>query len=134
MAEALICRRTNPKLEKFLNLLRLVRIVTNEEHPSLRRVRRRDLLCRDLAAPTSIKKQYPFLDFVMDSLLRPKMAEAIAVRNERDEAHAREAEAWELLRLAKHKAEKTNLKLWIAEDKVYKYRVALFLSWTVLGS
>nr|POF21434.1 myb-like protein l [Quercus suber] len=47
-------------------------------------------------------------------------AEAIAVRNERDEAHAREAEAWELLRLAKHKAEKTNLKLWIAEDKVYK--------------
>ena len=59
-------------------------------------------------------------------------AEAVAARNERDEAHAREAEARELLRIAKCKAEKTKLALWIAEDKVYKYRLALFLSWTVL--
>nr|POE95069.1 gdsl esterase/lipase [Quercus suber] len=44
-------------------------------------------------------------------------AEAVAVRNERDEAHAREAKAWELLRKAKRKGEKTNLKLRIAEDK-----------------
>nr|POE78207.1 hypothetical protein CFP56_62006 [Quercus suber] len=47
-------------------------------------------------------------------------AEAVATRIERDEAHAREAEAWELLRKAKRKGEKTNLKLRIAEDKVYK--------------
>ena len=60
-------------------------------------------------------------------------AEAIAARNERDEAHAREAEARELLRIAKRKVEKTKLALQIAEDKVYKYRLALFLSWTVLG-
>ncbi|KAK7839296.1 hypothetical protein CFP56_018161, partial [Quercus suber] len=56
-----------------------------------------------------------------------------AARNERDEAHAREVEARELLRIAKHNAEKTKLTLQIAEDKVYKYRIALFLSWTVLG-
>nr|POE89242.1 hypothetical protein CFP56_70376 [Quercus suber] len=60
-------------------------------------------------------------------------AEAVATRNERDEAHAREVEARELLRIAKRKVEKTKLALWIAEDKVYKYRVALFLSWTILG-
>nr|POE86136.1 hypothetical protein CFP56_07243 [Quercus suber] len=61
------------------------------------------------------------------------MVEAIAARNERDEAHAREAEARELLRIAKRKAEKTEFALRIVEDKVYKYRLALFLSWTVLG-
>ncbi|KAK7850742.1 hypothetical protein CFP56_043852 [Quercus suber] len=60
-------------------------------------------------------------------------ADAVAARNERDEAYAREAEAWELLRKAKRKGEKSNLKLRIAEDKVYKYRVALFLSCTVFG-
>ena len=60
-------------------------------------------------------------------------AEAVAARNERDETHAREAEAWELLRIAKRKAEKTKLTLRIAEDKVYKYRLALFFTWTVLG-
>ena len=60
-------------------------------------------------------------------------AEAVAARNERDETHAREAEAWELLRIAKRKAEKTKLTLQIAEDKVYKYRLALCFTWTVLG-
>nr|POF18811.1 hypothetical protein CFP56_51656 [Quercus suber]POF18815.1 hypothetical protein CFP56_51660 [Quercus suber] len=60
-------------------------------------------------------------------------ANAVAARNERDEAYAREAEAWELLRKTKRKGDKTNPKLRIAKDKVYKYRVALFLSWTVLG-
>ena len=60
-------------------------------------------------------------------------AEAVAARNERDEAHAREAEAWELLRIAKRKAEKTRLALRTAEDKVYKYRLALFFSWTMVG-
>ncbi|KAL0008714.1 hypothetical protein SO802_010216 [Lithocarpus litseifolius] len=60
-------------------------------------------------------------------------AEAIAARNERDEAHAREAEVRELLRITKRKAEKTKFALWIAEDKVYKYRLALLLSWTVVG-
>ncbi|KAL0016516.1 hypothetical protein SO802_003585 [Lithocarpus litseifolius] len=60
-------------------------------------------------------------------------AEAIATRKERDKAHAREAEARELLWIAKRKAEKTKLALQIAEDKVYKYRLALFLSWTVVG-
>ncbi|KAL0008688.1 hypothetical protein SO802_010190 [Lithocarpus litseifolius] len=59
--------------------------------------------------------------------------EAIGARNERDEAHAREAEARKLLRIAKSKAKKTKLALWIAEDKVYKYRLALLLSWTVVG-
>ena len=38
-------------------------------------------------------------------------AKAVATRNERDEAHAREAEAWELLRIAKLKTEKTKLTL-----------------------
>ena len=60
-------------------------------------------------------------------------AEAVATRNERDEAHARETEARELLRIAKRKAEKTKLALWIVEDKVYKYRLALFFTWIVLG-
>ena len=60
-------------------------------------------------------------------------AAVVAIRNENDEAHAREAEAQELLRIAKRKAEKTKLALQIAKDKVYKYRLALFLSWTILG-
>ena len=60
-------------------------------------------------------------------------AEAVAARNERDEAHAREVEARELLRIAKRKVEKTKLAFWIAKDKVYKYRLALFFTWTVLG-
>ena len=60
-------------------------------------------------------------------------AEAVAARNERDKTHAREAESWELLRMAKCKAEKPKLALRIVEGKVYKNRLALFLSWTVLG-
>ena len=44
-----------------------------------------------------------------------------------------EVEARELLRIAKRKAEKTKLAFWITEDKVYKYRLALFFTWTVLG-
>ena len=60
-------------------------------------------------------------------------AEATAARNERDEAHAIEAVAWEQLRIAKRKAEKTKLALRIAEDKLYKYRLALLLTWTVVG-
>ena len=60
-------------------------------------------------------------------------AEAVAARNERDEAHAREVEARELLRIAKRKAEKTKLALQTAEDKVYKYRLALFFSWIMVG-
>uniref|UniRef100_A0A7N2LIW6 Uncharacterized protein n=2 Tax=Quercus lobata TaxID=97700 RepID=A0A7N2LIW6_QUELO len=60
-------------------------------------------------------------------------AEAIAARNERNEAHAREAKARELLRIAKRKAKKTKLALRTAEDKVYKYRLALFFSWTMVG-
>nr|POE66606.1 hypothetical protein CFP56_32814 [Quercus suber] len=59
-------------------------------------------------------------------------AEAAAVRNERDEAHAMEVEAREQLRIVKRKAQKTKLTLRIAEDKVYKYRLALLLSWTVV--
>ena len=60
-------------------------------------------------------------------------AEAAAARNERDKAHAMEAVAWEQLRIAKHKTEKTKLALLIAEDKLYKYRLALLLSWIVVG-
>ncbi|KAL0006951.1 hypothetical protein SO802_008453 [Lithocarpus litseifolius] len=41
-------------------------------------------------------------------------AEAKAARNERDEAHTMEAKAWEQLMIAKRKAEKTKLALWIA--------------------
>ena len=55
-------------------------------------------------------------------------AEAAATRNERDEAHAMEAVAWEQLRIAKREAKNTKLALRIAEDKVYKYRLALLLS------
>ena len=55
-------------------------------------------------------------------------AEATAARNERDEAYAMEAVAWEQLRIAKHKTEKTKLTFLIAEDKLYKYRLALLLS------
>ena len=56
-------------------------------------------------------------------------AEAAAARNERGEAHAMEVVAWEQLRIAKHKTKKTKLALLIAEDKLYKYRLALLLSW-----
>ena len=59
--------------------------------------------------------------------------EAAAARNERDEAHAMEVVAWEQLRIAKRKAEKTKLALRIAEDKLYKYRLALLLTWTIFG-
>ena len=58
---------------------------------------------------------------------------AVAARNERDEAHAREAEARELLRITKRKAEKTKFALRTTKDKVYKYRLALFFSWTMVG-
>ena len=60
-------------------------------------------------------------------------AKAAATRNERDEAHAMEAEARERERIAKCKAKKTKLTLQIAVDKVYKYRLALLLSWIVVG-
>ena len=43
-------------------------------------------------------------------------------------AYAMEAVAWEQLRIAKHKTEKTKLAFLIAEDKLYKYRLALLLS------
>ncbi|KAL4596328.1 hypothetical protein ACB092_12G156700 [Castanea dentata] len=59
--------------------------------------------------------------------------EAMAARNERDVAHAMEAEARERERIAKRKAEKSNLALRIAEDKVYEYRLALLLLITVVG-
>ena len=60
-------------------------------------------------------------------------AEVAATGNERDEAYAREAKARERERIAKRKAEKTKLALRIVEDKVYKYRLALLLSWIVVG-
>ena len=44
-----------------------------------------------------------------------------------------EAKAQERERIVRHKAEKTKLALRIAEDKVYKYRLALLLSWTIVG-
>ncbi|KAK7859538.1 hypothetical protein CFP56_005920 [Quercus suber] len=44
-----------------------------------------------------------------------------------------EAEARELERIAKCRAENSWLALWIDEEKVYKYRVALIMSWIVLG-
>ncbi|KAK7823953.1 hypothetical protein CFP56_034991, partial [Quercus suber] len=61
-----------------------------------------------ISSVTSIKKHDPFPHFVTDDLLQPKTVEAVAARNERDEAHAREVEARELLRIAKRKAEKTS--------------------------
>ncbi|KAK9986892.1 hypothetical protein SO802_031843 [Lithocarpus litseifolius] len=60
-------------------------------------------------------------------------AEVAAARNEREEAHAMEAEAREREKIAKRKAEKTKLTLRIAKDKVYRYRLAFLLSWTVVG-
>ena len=60
-------------------------------------------------------------------------AEAKAARNEKDDARAVEAETWERERIAKCRAEKSRLALRIAEEKVYKYRVALIMSWIVLG-
>ena len=60
-------------------------------------------------------------------------AEAEAARNEKDDARAVEAETWERERIAKCRAEKSRLALRIAEEKVYKYRVALIMSWIVLG-
>ena len=69
---------------------------------------------------------------VHERLARYK-AKAAAARNKRDEAHAREAKAWKRERIAKCKVEKTKLALWIVEDKVYKYRLALLLFWIVVG-
>ena len=60
-------------------------------------------------------------------------AEAEAARNEKDDARAVEAETWERERIAKCRAEKSRLALRIVEEKVYKYRVALIMSWIVLG-
>ena len=54
--------------------------------------------------------------------------EAVATKNERDVAHAMEAEAWVRERIAKHKVEKSKLALRIAENKVYKYSVTLIMS------
>ena len=55
-----------------------------------------------------------------------------AARNEKDDARAMEAEAREREMIAKHMAEKSKLTLWIVEEKVHKYRVALIMSWIVL--
>ena len=55
-------------------------------------------------------------------------AEAEAVKNERDNALALEAKARERKRVAKRKAEKSRLVFRIAKHKLYKYRVALFMS------
>lgn len=59
-------------------------------------------------------------------------AKAEATKNERNNARALEAEARERERIAKRKAEKFRLALQIAEHKLYKYRVALFMSWLVV--
>ena len=59
--------------------------------------------------------------------------EAKAAKNERDNARALEIEARKRKRVAKRKAEKSRLALWIAEHKLYKYKVALFMSWLVVG-
>ena len=59
--------------------------------------------------------------------------EAVATKNERDVAQAMKAKARERERIAKCKAEKSKLALLIAEDKVYKYRLALIKSWTIVG-
>ncbi|KAL0010096.1 hypothetical protein SO802_005204 [Lithocarpus litseifolius] len=56
-------------------------------------------------------------------------AEAVAARNERDEAYVREAETRELLRIAKRKAEKSKLALRIAEDKVYNLLKLVWIAW-----
>nr|POE73751.1 hypothetical protein CFP56_76065 [Quercus suber] len=53
---------------------------------------------------------YATTPLVHERFMRYK-AEAVVARNERDGAHAREAEARELLRIAKHKAKKTKLAL-----------------------
>ena len=53
--------------------------------------------------------------------------EAATAKNERDVAHAMEVEARERERIVKHKAKKSKLTLRIAEDKVYKYRLALIM-------
>ncbi|KAK7843071.1 hypothetical protein CFP56_012982 [Quercus suber] len=58
--------------------------------------------------------------------------EVAAVKNERDVAHATEAKAREWERIPKRKAEKSKLALQIAEDNVYKYRLAIILSWTIV--
>nr|POE72696.1 hypothetical protein CFP56_18695 [Quercus suber]POE72698.1 hypothetical protein CFP56_18697 [Quercus suber] len=58
--------------------------------------------------------------------------EATTAKNERDVAHAMEAEGRERERIAKRKTKKSKLTLWIAEDKVYKYRLALIMSLTVV--
>ena len=59
--------------------------------------------------------------------------EAEAEKNERDNACALETKAQEWERIVKCKAEKSRLALRIAEHKLYKYRVALFMSWLVVG-
>ena len=60
-------------------------------------------------------------------------AEAKAGKNERDNVCALETEAQEWERIVKCKVEKSRLAFRIAEHKLYKYRVALFMSWLVVG-
>ena len=60
-------------------------------------------------------------------------AEVETTRNEKDNARVMEAKAWERERIEKRKVEKTELALRIAKDNVYKYRLALILSSTVVG-
>ena len=69
---------------------------------------------------------------VWERFTRPS-DKAMTTRNERDVAHAMEAKAWERERIEKRKVEKTELALRIAKDNVYKYRLALILSWIVVG-
>ena len=49
-------------------------------------------------------------------------------RNEKDNACVMEAEAWLRERIAKRRAKKSRLTFRIAKEKLYKYRVALFMS------
>ena len=59
--------------------------------------------------------------------------EAEVGKNERDNARAWETKALEWERIVKCKVEKSRLAFRIAEHKLYKYRVALFMSWLVVG-
>ena len=59
--------------------------------------------------------------------------EAEVGKNERDNVRARETKALEWERIVKCKVEKSRLSLWITKHKLYKYKVALFMSWLVIG-
>ena len=61
------------------------------------------------------------------------VVEVEAAKNERDNAWRMLTKALEQERLAKHRAKKYRVTVRSAEEKVHKFRIALIMTWVIIG-